>query len=142
MFTSKKIPNGNFIILLLYIDEMLIVGQDVKLICRLKDDLAQPFEMKDLRDAYQILSVQIVRDRKAKKLWLSQEQYIEHVLERFHIKGAKTVSTPPASHFKLSKKNCPSTKEEREDVIHSLLLYSWEFDVRDGLHASKYNSCS
>ena len=51
MFISKKIPNGNFIILLLYIDEMLIVGQDVKLIRRLKGELAQSFVMKDLGDA-------------------------------------------------------------------------------------------
>ena len=53
---------------------------------------------------------------KAKKLWLSQEKYIERVLEMFNMKGAKPVSTPFASDFKLSKKNCPSTKEEKENM--------------------------
>ena len=42
--------------------------------------------MKDLEDARQILSMQIVRDRKVKKLYLSREKYIERVLERFNMK--------------------------------------------------------
>ena len=112
----RKILDGNFIILLLYVDDMLIVGQNVKLISRLKGELAQSFEIKDLRDARQILSIQIIHDRKAKKLWLSQEKYIEWVLERFNMKGVKSFSMPLASHFKLSKKNCPSTKEEKEKM--------------------------
>ena len=44
-------------------------------------------------------------------------RYIERVLERFNMKGAKPVSTPLASHFKLSKKNCPSTKKEQEQMF-------------------------
>ncbi|GFS34607.1 hypothetical protein Acr_00g0034790 [Actinidia rufa] len=53
---------------------------------------------------------------KAKKLCLSQYKYVEWVLERFNIKDAKLASTPLASHFKLSKSSCPSSKEEREEV--------------------------
>ena len=40
--------SGNFIILLLYIDEMLIVGKDSNMICRLKEELSKSFHMKDL----------------------------------------------------------------------------------------------
>ena len=38
------------------------------------------------------------------------------------MKGAKPVSIPLASHFKLSKKDCPSTKEEQEQM--SVIPYS------------------
>uniref|UniRef100_A0A2N9FNK6 Integrase catalytic domain-containing protein n=1 Tax=Fagus sylvatica TaxID=28930 RepID=A0A2N9FNK6_FAGSY len=58
----------------------------------------------------------ILRDRKAKKLWLSQEKYIERVLERFNMKHAKLVSTPLGGHFKLSKKSCPSSNKEKENM--------------------------
>ena len=84
---------------------MLIIGPSVKLNSSLKGELTQSFKMKDLGDVCQNLGMQIIRDRKMKKLWLSQEKYIERVLERFSMKGANPVSMPLASHFKLSKKN-------------------------------------
>ena len=64
----RKFPNGKFAILLLYVDDMLIVGQDVGVIGNLKKDLLKSFDMKDLGPARQILGMQILRDRKAKKL--------------------------------------------------------------------------
>ena len=77
----KKFPNGKFIILLLYVDDMLIVGQDANMVDSLKE-LFKLFDMKELGPARQIISIQIIRDRKAKKLWLSQEKYVEWILER------------------------------------------------------------
>ena len=44
----KKFFNENFIILLLYMDDMLIVGYDVNKINTLKRDLSKSFVMKDL----------------------------------------------------------------------------------------------
>ena len=34
------------------------------------------------------------------------------MLERFRMQNEKLVSTPLASHFKLSKEMCPETEEE------------------------------
>ena len=66
--------------------------------------------MKDLGAAKRILGMQISRDRKKKTLTLSQQAYIEKVLERFQ--NAKPVSTPFAIHFRLSKDMCPKTQDE------------------------------
>ncbi|CAA0813897.1 cysteine-rich RLK (RECEPTOR-like protein kinase) 8 [Striga hermonthica] len=60
----KKFGNS-FIILLLYVDDMLIAGSDVKEIERLKDQLSKRFDMKDLGEARQILGMKITRDRNA-----------------------------------------------------------------------------
>lgn len=57
--------------------------------------------MKYLGEASKILDMQIRQDRKAKKLWLSQEKYVEKVLQKFNIDNAKAVSFPLAQHFKL-----------------------------------------
>jgi len=70
-----KFADNDFIILLLYVDDMLIVGQDVHRIDKLKKELSKSFDMKDLGPAQLILGMKITRDRKAKKLWLSQEKY-------------------------------------------------------------------
>uniref|UniRef100_A0A2N9FFW3 Integrase catalytic domain-containing protein n=1 Tax=Fagus sylvatica TaxID=28930 RepID=A0A2N9FFW3_FAGSY len=111
----RQFPNGKFIILLLYVDDMLIVGQDANMVGSLKE-LFKSFDMKDLGPARQIMGMQILRDRKAKKLWLSQEKYVERVLERFNMKHAKLVSTPLGGHFKLSKKSCPLSNKEKENM--------------------------
>ena len=68
--------------------------------------------MKDLGVTKQILGMRMTRDRKKRKLTLSQGEYIEKVLQRFRMQNAKLISTRLASHFKLSKDMCPETQEE------------------------------
>ncbi|GAA0170797.1 transmembrane signal receptor [Lithospermum erythrorhizon] len=55
--------NGEFIILLLYVDDMLLVGKNIKKIADLKENLSKDFEMKDLGHAKHILGMEIRRDR-------------------------------------------------------------------------------
>ena len=72
--------------------------------------------MKYLGLANEILSMKITRDRKSKRLWLSQERYIEKVLERFNMGEAKPVCTPLAGHFKLGSHQCPTNDKEKEEM--------------------------
>ena len=64
----RKFSNDDFIILLLYVDDMLIVGKNVSMIDRLKEQLGKSFAMKDMGAAKHILGIRIIRDRKEKKL--------------------------------------------------------------------------
>jgi transposase InsO family protein len=112
----KKFSDGEFIILLLYVDDMLIVGRDTSKIDKLKKELSKSFSMKDLGSAKQILGMKISRDRKSEKLWLSQESYIEKVLDRFNMSKAKPVSSTLAGHLKLSSKQSPTSEEEKEEM--------------------------
>ncbi|KAL2238000.1 UNVERIFIED_CONTAM: Retrovirus-related Pol polyprotein from transposon TNT 1-94 [Sesamum indicum] len=102
-----------FIILFLYVDDMLIAGSNVKEINRLKNQLSRKFDMKDLGEARQILSMKITRDKGTGKLWLSQSDYIEKVLCRFKMEKAKPVGTPLGNQFKLSNSDSPQTDSER-----------------------------
>jgi ATP-binding cassette subfamily B (MDR/TAP) protein 1 len=110
----KKFAEGDFIILLLYVDDMLIVGNNTERIALLKKALGKSFAMKDLGSAKQILGMRISRDRVNKKICLSQEEYIQKVLERFNMQNAKPVNSPLAGHHKLSKDQCPTSKKEKE----------------------------
>lgn len=112
----KMYDQEKFIILLIYVDDMLVVGKDKDMIDRWKKDLGSQFAMKDLGPTQQILGMRIMHDRKKKKLWLSQEKYIEKVLDRFNMKSAKPVSTPLATHFKLSIDLCPCEDKEKEEM--------------------------
>ena len=108
----KKFDN-NFIILLLYVDDMLVAGSDMQEIVNLKLKLSKQFEMKDLGAAKQILGMRIKRDTNSRTLLLSQDKYINKVLFRFNMQNAKVVSTPLGVHFRLSKEQSPKTEEER-----------------------------
>ncbi|RDX77957.1 hypothetical protein CR513_41830, partial [Mucuna pruriens] len=88
----RKFSDDDFVILLLYVDDMFIVGKSISRIDR------------------------IIRDRQAKKLWLSQEHCVKRVLQRFHMENAKAVSTPLAAHFKLSSGHSPSNEAEKTNM--------------------------
>ena len=60
------------IYLLLYVDDMLIAGQNMEQINVLKQQLREVFEIKDLRAVKKILEVKIIRDRKQGILYLTQ----------------------------------------------------------------------
>ena len=81
----QEFSDDDFIILLLYVDEMLIIGKNSSRIENLKKQLSKSLAMKDLGPAKQILGIPIFQDRKKKKLYMSQEWYINKVLKRFRI---------------------------------------------------------
>ena len=60
----KILDNGSYIILLLYVDEMLVDGSNMQQINELKQKLARSFAMKDLGAAKKILGMRIIWDRK------------------------------------------------------------------------------
>ncbi|KAH9699247.1 hypothetical protein KPL71_024272 [Citrus sinensis] len=79
----RRLLDGAFIYLLLYVDDMLIASKNRDEIERVKKQLASEFEMKDLGDAQRILGMEIRRDKKNGSVWLTQESYLKKVLERF-----------------------------------------------------------
>nr|GEY47759.1 retrovirus-related Pol polyprotein from transposon TNT 1-94 [Tanacetum cinerariifolium] len=97
---------------MLYVDDMLIAAKNIVVINDLKALLKSKFEMKDLGAAKKILGMEIWRDRKAGRLWVSQEKYIEKVLHAFFVDQSKPVSTPLAAHFKLDRSTIPGTDKE------------------------------
>ena len=60
----KRPRNGQLIMLILYVDDMLITSHSNKDISDLKQKLSSQFDMKDLGDAHHILGMRITRDRK------------------------------------------------------------------------------
>jgi hypothetical protein len=93
---------------------------------RLKAQLARVFDMKDLGATKQILGMEIHRDRKNGKLWLSQQKYVEKILMRFGMNNVKPVQIPLASHFKISSGLCPSNDEEKIICLVYHMLMQWE----------------
>jgi hypothetical protein len=85
----------------LYVDDMLVARKNMIEINRLKAQLARTFDMKDLGATKQILGIEIHKDKKHGKLWLSQQKYVEKILMIFGMNNVKPINIPLASHFKF-----------------------------------------
>jgi hypothetical protein len=114
---SKQVGN-HFIYVVLYVDDMLLVGNNMDVIKEVKSQLSSKFDMKDLGAANFILGMEIKRDRANRKLWLNQRKYVETILQRFNMHGSKSVKVPIPIGVKLSADHCPKTQEEEEDMSH------------------------
>ena len=71
------------VFLVLYVDCILLVGNDVSVLQSVKIWLSKIFSMKDLGEATYILGIKIYRDRSKRLLGLSQSTYIDKMLKRF-----------------------------------------------------------
>ena len=110
----KKISGSAVVFLILYVDDILLIGNDVGNLSSVKLWLSQQFDMKDLGEANYVLGIRIFRDRKNRMLALSQASYIDTIIERFAMQEAKKGSQPSIAGMTLSLDDCPKTMEDRE----------------------------
>ena len=97
----ERTRDENFIYLLIYVDDMLLICRNIKDINELKNALKLEFEMKNLGAVKRILGIDIFRNQRKDILTLSQTGYILKVLKEFGMLESKAVSTPIPSHYKL-----------------------------------------
>nr|GEV25775.1 hypothetical protein [Tanacetum cinerariifolium] len=97
-------PNGsNITFLILYVDDILIMGNNIPMLRDVKSYLGRCFAMKDLGEAAYILGIRIYRDRSRRLIGLCQSAYIEKIFKRYHIENFKRRSIPMQDKLRLSK---------------------------------------
>ena len=74
----KKLSGSAVIFLVLYVDNILLIENDVSVLQFVKIWLSKNFSMKELREKIYILRIKIYRDRSKRLLSLSQYAYIEN----------------------------------------------------------------
>ncbi|KAL0550167.1 hypothetical protein IC582_014670 [Cucumis melo] len=57
-----KISGSKFIILVLYVDDILLATNDFGLLCQTKEFLSKNFEMKDMSEASYVIGIEIFRE--------------------------------------------------------------------------------
>lgn len=104
----------NCVFLLLYVDDMLLIRKSMSKVIALKQQLSTEFDMKDLVEAKKILGISILINRKKDSLVMSQQGYLEKLIDRFSMRDSKPVRLPLGSHFQLSSEQNPSTQSDKE----------------------------
>ena len=85
----KKISRSAVTFLVLYVDDILLIENDISMLTSVKVWLSKEFTIKDLGEISYIRSIKVYRDRSKKMIKLSQHMYIEEVLKRFSIENSK-----------------------------------------------------
>ena len=99
---------------MLYIDDILLIGNDSPTLQNVKSWLGNYFSMKNLGKTAYILGIKIYRDRSKRLIGLSQSTYIDKVLNRFSMQNSKRGFLPMSYGISLSKTQCPIIHDERD----------------------------
>ncbi|KAL0386466.1 UNVERIFIED_CONTAM: Retrovirus-related Pol polyprotein from transposon TNT 1-94 [Sesamum latifolium] len=112
----QKVSRSRTCFLVLYMDDILLVTNDKGMLCEVKQFLSKKFEMKDMGEASYVIGIKIHRDRSRCILGLSQETYINKVLERFWMKDCSPSIAPIMKGDKLHLNQCPRNDLEWEQM--------------------------
>lgn len=110
----KKFSGSALVFLVLYVDDILLIGNDIPMLHSVRTWLGNSFSMKDLGEAAYILGIKIYRDRSRKLIGLSQSTYIDKILYRYNMQDSKRGFLPMQHGLALSKTQCPQTQDERD----------------------------
>ncbi|KAK2998211.1 hypothetical protein RJ639_023475 [Escallonia herrerae] len=116
-----KLESGKRVVVLLYVDDMIITGDDNVGISCLRNDLLIRFEMKILGEIGCFLGLEIQKLEDG--YFVSQKVYAQSLLERFNMGESKSMSTPMEPNLKLKKHEGKLLEEGRKfrQLVGSLI---------------------
>ena len=112
----QKVSGSKICFLVLYVDDILLATNDKSLLHEVKQFLSKNFDMKDMGDASYVIGIKIHRDRFRGILGLSQETYINKILERFRMKDCSPSVAPIVKGDRFNLNQCPKNDLEREQM--------------------------
>ncbi|KAL6317021.1 hypothetical protein AAG906_026764 [Vitis piasezkii] len=116
----SKTCDDYMVIVCLYVDDMLILSDDMRGIIETKRFLSSTFKMKDLGEVDTILGIKVKRNSGGYAL--NQTHYIEKVISKFSHLKIKDANTPFDSSIKLEKNDGRSVAQlEYASAIGSLM---------------------
>lgn len=118
-------PSGAYI--LIYVDDLLLMAKSLELVKSLASLLSAKYALKELGDAAWFLGCRIIRNRKARKIWIVQDAYVSTMAERFGITVAdKKRLTPTKSGTELLKAPADfnatkQAKKQYQELVGSMM---------------------
>ena len=107
---------GEHFILVFYVDDMLLVGNNMEVSKEVKLQLSSKFDMTDLSASNFILGMEIKRNHGDRKIWLNQRKYIETILHRFNMRECKLVKVPIPIGVRIFAEQCPKAHKEEKGM--------------------------
>ena len=122
VYSSKT--NGQVCYVVLYVDDLLLLGDSKPFIEQIKNHLKKEYQMTDLGPVERFLGLRIRRDRQKRQILVDQSEYVQTVLERFQMSNCKPAKTPLPAGSVLEKNTETATdafRTEYQSVIGSIM---------------------
>ncbi|KAJ9523830.1 hypothetical protein QJQ45_020031, partial [Haematococcus lacustris] len=100
---SLRTSSGSAVHMLVYVDDCILASADEAAVQEVKQQLQQAFDVHDLGHAADFLGMRIAFDRAAGILRLTQQQYIEQLLQRFGLAECNPRQLPLSPGTQLVK---------------------------------------
>ncbi|XP_073116145.1 uncharacterized protein [Elaeis guineensis] len=114
---------GKIAVLIVYVDDIVVTGDDSEEIAHLKAQLAQAFEVKDLGHLRYFLGIEVARS--LKRIFLSQRKYILDLLTEVGMLGYRPIATPiEQNHRLVADTGVPIDRERYQRLVGRLIYLS------------------
>ncbi|GJY14186.1 retrotransposon protein, putative, ty1-copia subclass, partial [Tanacetum coccineum] len=107
-----KASGSNVAFLILYVDDILLMGNNVTMMQEVKSWLCKCFSVKDLGEVVYVLGIKIIRDRSKWLIALSQSAFLEKTLKKFRMENLKKGYTPMIEKSNYRKSQGAQTPNE------------------------------
>jgi hypothetical protein len=97
----KTDDKGEFLILCLYVDDLLFTGSSEKMFAEFKQSMFKEFEMTDNGLMSYFLGIEVKQENDG--IFISQKKYMREILKKFKMDSCNAVNTPVATGLQLSK---------------------------------------
>ncbi|CAH9105932.1 unnamed protein product, partial [Cuscuta epithymum] len=116
----KHSAEGKVAVLIVYVDDIVLTGDDQGELAALKNFLAQQFEIKDLGNLKYFLGMEVARSQKG--IMICQRKYVLDLLKETGLLGCKPVSTPidPNQKFGRTGKEEVVDKTKYQQLVGKL----------------------
>jgi hypothetical protein len=119
-----KHKNERVTLLIIYVDDMIVTGDDADEIERLQECLSTEFEMKDLGGLKYFLGIEVAKTKNG--IYLSQQKYILDLLSETGMLECKPVESPIVQnhHLAIYLDQVPTNKERYQRLVGRLIYLS------------------
>ena len=114
---------SSFVHIHMHVDDGLVVSNNKTLLNTARRHLCNVYDVEWNEDPTEHLGIKIIRDRKLWTIHLSQESYLQHVLDRFGMEDSNSVATPLHSSTRLSSTSAKDIRDSSSFPYREILGY-------------------
>lgn len=118
MFVKHSV-DGKIALFIVYVDDIVITGDDYDQINHLKNLLAKEFEVKDLGQLKYFLGMEIARTKNG--ISVSQRKYTLDLLQETGMLGCKAANTPIEPVKRSEEESVPADKDRYQRLVGKLI---------------------
>ncbi|GJY82623.1 retrotransposon protein, putative, ty1-copia subclass, partial [Tanacetum coccineum] len=127
-----KASGNNVTFLILYVEDIIIMGNHILSLQSVNDYLGRCFAIKDLGEAAFILGIKIYRDMSKRLIGIGQNAYMDKILKRYRMDNSKRGHIPMQEKLDFNKTQGASTPKEvkhKQNIPYALAMGSIMYEV-------------